>query len=303
MSDEQHCFCQSKDTDRFMIGCDECNKWFHGDCVNVTEQNAKSIVHFYCPPCMQANSRLSIVSKESLAAARKASMATGASSASQPKAVESSAPSTGCGQCIGCFRTTDCGKCDGCKGGQRCKGRICVNTDVPSMKKPKKISAPVGRPPKSKQLQMKKTPPKQNKGGRQPLKGGKANGAAGRGTRSSIQAYQQFMKEAGMISSDEDEKGGRQCFGLKCTQAARKGSKYCSDECGLALAKARLCAFLPARVASYWGTTPQAEVMQKSQLEDVRDRQRKARDRLAQLDDEVRSLDDWVEVRSHHFSH
>lgn len=50
-------------------------------------------------------------------------------------------------------------------------------------------------------------------------------------------------------SSDSDSDAGwlkgeaaavRQCFGPQCVKAARPNSKYCSDECGLKLAEARI---------------------------------------------------------------
>lgn len=49
--------------------------------------------------------------------------------------------------------------------------------------------------------------------------------------------------------SDTDSDGGiskgeggtmKQCFGPQCIKAARINSKYCSDECGLKLAEARV---------------------------------------------------------------
>ena len=47
-------------------------------------------------------------------------------------------------------------------------------------------------------------------------------------------------------SSSDGEKvaiapeGPRQCYGPQCIRHARPGSKYCSDECGLKLAAARV---------------------------------------------------------------
>ena len=29
-------------------GCDSCEEWYHGDCINVTEKDAKYIKQFFC---------------------------------------------------------------------------------------------------------------------------------------------------------------------------------------------------------------------------------------------------------------
>ncbi|XP_063960195.1 uncharacterized protein LOC135155224 [Lytechinus pictus] len=47
-----YCLChQSYDETRFMIGCDKCDDWFHGDCVGVTPGENLNIDKYYCPPC------------------------------------------------------------------------------------------------------------------------------------------------------------------------------------------------------------------------------------------------------------
>ena len=44
-------------------GCDHCEEWYHGDCVKVTEREAKYIKRYYCRMCRQKNSKLEIVYK------------------------------------------------------------------------------------------------------------------------------------------------------------------------------------------------------------------------------------------------
>ena len=39
---------------RFMIGCDECERWYHGPCVGVGKQAADSLDDYLCPHCAQA---------------------------------------------------------------------------------------------------------------------------------------------------------------------------------------------------------------------------------------------------------
>lgn len=29
-------------------GCDACEEWYHGDCINITEKDAKHIKQFFC---------------------------------------------------------------------------------------------------------------------------------------------------------------------------------------------------------------------------------------------------------------
>ena len=44
-------------------GCDHCEEWYHGDCINVKEKDAKYIKKFYCKECREKNKHLSIVYK------------------------------------------------------------------------------------------------------------------------------------------------------------------------------------------------------------------------------------------------
>ncbi|KAF3776361.1 PHD finger protein ALFIN-LIKE 2 [Nymphaea thermarum] len=39
--------------DEFWIGCDICERWFHGKCVKITPAKAESIKQYKCPSCMK----------------------------------------------------------------------------------------------------------------------------------------------------------------------------------------------------------------------------------------------------------
>lgn len=58
-----YCVCKSSDEDRFMIGCDNCDNWFHGDCIKLSEMRASVIEKFYCKPCKNKDPNLEIIYK------------------------------------------------------------------------------------------------------------------------------------------------------------------------------------------------------------------------------------------------
>ncbi|XP_068280821.1 transcription initiation factor TFIID subunit 3-like, partial [Nyctibius grandis] len=55
-----YCVCRKPDINCFMIGCDNCNEWFHGDCINITEKMAKAIREWYCHQCREKDATLEI---------------------------------------------------------------------------------------------------------------------------------------------------------------------------------------------------------------------------------------------------
>lgn len=51
--EEIYCICRKPDNGEWMIGCDFCDDWFHGDCVNMNEEKAQLVVKFACPRCRE----------------------------------------------------------------------------------------------------------------------------------------------------------------------------------------------------------------------------------------------------------
>ncbi|CAD6207313.1 unnamed protein product [Miscanthus lutarioriparius] len=61
--DEEHTetFCGScgglYNANEFWIGCDICERWFHGKCVRITPAKAEHIKHYKCPDCSSKKMR------------------------------------------------------------------------------------------------------------------------------------------------------------------------------------------------------------------------------------------------------
>uniref|UniRef100_A0A914ZMV8 CXXC-type zinc finger protein 1 n=2 Tax=Parascaris univalens TaxID=6257 RepID=A0A914ZMV8_PARUN len=75
----------------------------------------------------------------------------------------------------------------------------------------------------------------------------------------------------------------KQCRGPGCTKAARRNSKYCSDVCGMRLARRRLAVVLPGHVADFYDQLPNAtarSMRHRAYLEE----------RIKQLSNETRIL-------------
>lgn len=153
MDDEDelvYCICRSNDTSRFMIGCDSCNEWYHGDCISITEEYAKNIKQFFCLMCRERDPSLAIQFKE-----KKDKKNSESKTETDQKSIvfddyQNRKSARRCGECVACYRTEDCGRCDFCKdmrkfGGpnrirQKCRQRQCMNFGLIFGKKPKDIS-------------------------------------------------------------------------------------------------------------------------------------------------------------------
>ena len=54
-----HCICLQPWNDRFMIQCDQCDCWFHGECVNIAPEEAELIDLYNCLDCEKQKKRRS----------------------------------------------------------------------------------------------------------------------------------------------------------------------------------------------------------------------------------------------------
>ncbi|KAI5205379.1 hypothetical protein E4T39_03095 [Aureobasidium subglaciale] len=59
-----YCICRGPDRG-FMIGCDSCDKWFHGDCVGVSKEEGASMDEYTCPECCKGIRSPTVASRDS----------------------------------------------------------------------------------------------------------------------------------------------------------------------------------------------------------------------------------------------
>ncbi len=48
---EVYCICRKPDDGTFMVGCEDCNDWFHGKCVGIKESEQGLLLRYICPNC------------------------------------------------------------------------------------------------------------------------------------------------------------------------------------------------------------------------------------------------------------
>ncbi|KRT78243.1 PHD finger motif containing protein, partial [Oryctes borbonicus] len=130
---QAYCICRSSDSSRFMIACDACEEWYHGDCIQISEKEAKLIKQYFCIRCTEEDSTLQTrwktkrdenIPKEEHRSKKRKERNESKTDKKQKR----------CGDCMGCYRTEDCGRCDVCtrkhkygRQKERCRQRICVN--------------------------------------------------------------------------------------------------------------------------------------------------------------------------------
>ncbi|KAL4646279.1 CXXC-type zinc finger protein 1 [Arapaima gigas] len=297
-----YCICRKPDINCFMIGCDNCNEWFHGNCINVTEKMAKAIREWYCEKCRSKNSSLEIKyrpkksrEKETDQERMEKQRGTPDFKSDRRRGSRIKRSARMCGECEPCKRTEDCAQCDFCKdmkkfGGpnkirQKCRLRQCevrarnwLSDDDDGA-----FFDPVLRKRAVKVKHVKRREKKSEK----------------KKEEYKSRRHKQKQKHRDRVKHSErsdsrDASGLRQCLGPSCVEAARPNSKYCSEECGMKLAANRIYEILPQRIQQWQQSPCIAEEQGKKLLERIRREQQAARLRLTEMERRFHELESII---------
>lgn len=245
---KKYCLCRSTKCDTFMIYCDGCKEWFHGTCVGINETQASKIEKYYCMVCEEKQNELKKRKAELEASLllEKDSKPTNLLSAKRLKEDKDFLPEE--------FDDDD------------------EEFQLPSTKR------------KYHKRQYNRTASKTNKSKKStdnvPKKRGRKKGQSNkakenRGRKRKNVDKKSYTRSRQMSHSDEsaDEVKSltpRQCHGLSCVKVALKGSKYCSDQCGLNLARKRIELLLPDRIKEWQSVPSDADERSRKELEEIK---------------------------------
>ncbi|XP_068780234.1 CXXC-type zinc finger protein 1 isoform X3 [Struthio camelus] len=317
-----YCVCRKPDINCFMIGCDNCNEWFHGDCINITERMAKAIREWYCGACREKDPTLEIRYRHKKSREReherdKAELCKKAQELAleQGRAAKIKRSARMCGECEACRRPEDCGQCDFCRdmkkfGGpnkirQKCRLRQCQLRARESYKYfpaselcagafdehglPWLSDAEDGpyleaalRKRAVKVKHVKRRDKKSDKKKEERYKRHKQK------TRHRERSRHSERPDA------RDPGGLAQCLGPGCTRPARPPSKYCGEACGIKLAANRIYEILPQRIQQWQQSPCVAEEHGKRLLERIRREQHQARLRLQDMERRFHELEGLI---------
>lgn len=253
---EVYCICRKSDTSRFMIGCDNCEEWYHGDCISITADYAKKIQKFFCLQCREKNPTLEIVFKEK----------------KQPKKRVEAKVDTAEPQWEKTGRADSDYEPDVARGKSKYVESDDDDDDFDDdFEVSKRSAAKKAKPSRSARERSRATNKRVAK--RRTHSARTASKSLDDSREKSRRGHRRGAKDASTEVSD----GPRQCYGPGCTEVARKGSKYCSDECGLKLATSRIYDVLPDRIKQWQSTSSVADEFSQKELEKIRQEQQDAR--------------------------
>ncbi|XP_066436064.1 CXXC-type zinc finger protein 1 isoform X4 [Eleutherodactylus coqui] len=295
-----YCVCRKPDINCFMIGCDHCNEWFHGHCINITEKMAKAIREWYCMQCRAKYPHLEIKyrHKKSKDREREAEREEN----EEPQRNDRRRNSTGSGgkkmlrvkdDELSVYRDTpeppslagslsdDELPLDPDLYQELCAGGAFDDHNLPwlSDTDDTPFLDSVLRKRAVKVKHVKRREKKSEKKKDDKYKRHKQK-----------QRHKDKAKHSERMEN-RDYSSLRQCLGPSCVQPARPSSKYCSEDCGMKLAANRIYEILPQRIQQWQQSPCVAEEQGKKLLERIRREQQQARTKLQEMERRFHELE------------
>ncbi|CAF1145425.1 unnamed protein product [Adineta steineri] len=319
-----YCLCRSSDCSTFMIACDACNIWYHGICIGMSEKESAKIENFFCHQCRHKKPSLQIkytkpqkeieekLSKWIRKRLRKEAELLNPSlkqidtSVNDRKNREHSSSIDQFANDDSTSNQSDSSSSSAANVMSRQKQVLHGNTS--------NIVRSTGIQPvqyetltsRDDQEQINKHPLNTTK---RALITKNATASGKRKRNMSSSGIPTIKREPRSELNDEEdtkklsvrrrrrttENSARQCYGPSCLFEARPESKYCSDKCGLELARNRLLQFLPMRLMQ-WQTIPSvADTLNKTAIDEIIIEIDQIKQRLSTLDERQRKLDEIIE--------
>ena len=96
--------------------------------------------------------------------------------------------------------------------------------------------------------------------------------------------------------NEKEEQRDKHCFGPDCINTATKNSKYCSDACGLALARKRIIQILPGKIEQWKKIPSKSDEINHKQLEKIRNEFIETKLAIEELDRKKRQLEQIISI-------
>ncbi|KAG7229671.1 hypothetical protein INR49_012715 [Caranx melampygus] len=291
-----YCICRKPDINCFMIGCDNCNEWFHGHCINITEKMAKAIREWYCMRCRDKNPTLEIKYRSKKSRDKESEPDRSEKQYSTPSTPDYKSERRRGSKKMLRVKDEEFSLRERRDNSYHRRRRYSDDYDSEADLYQQYKAAGLDdnmawasddddEPPFSPVMRKKAVKVKHVK--RREKKFDK---------KKESRRHKQKQKHKDKSRHSEkgelrDNRGQRQCLGPSCVEAARPNSKYCSEDCGMKLAANRIYEILPQRIQQWQQSPCIAEEHGKKQLERIRREQQNARLRLTEMERRFHELE------------
>ncbi|XP_034724216.1 death-inducer obliterator 1-like isoform X3 [Etheostoma cragini] len=239
-----YCICRQKHNKRFMICCDRCEEWFHGDCVGITEARGRLMERngedYICPNCTAKKNQVVRPATSILATSTDLGKAKTPASALASCATSDEKTNTSGVNAVAALSSSTAGTEEKGAEDMGIKGRIEKATN-PTGKKKIKIFQPALQQPAQPKASPKSAPTMEKRAA--PTSEQKAPPDAEQKVASNVEVKTTPIVEVPEEKARpkaEEESSLPKCIGPGCENNAQPDSVYCGNDCILGHAAAAM---------------------------------------------------------------